>query len=122
MNYTLRVYQHNIFPLLTSYPNLLHRDSLWTKLTELLTPEHPTLSIIKMPYHCNYCSYNTEENNRSEGNDRQACSTGGLEKLKTLVIGDSITRSIRLKNQPTILHCLPGGRATDVAAKLASIE
>uniref|UniRef100_A0AAY5KQ92 SGNH hydrolase-type esterase domain-containing protein n=1 Tax=Esox lucius TaxID=8010 RepID=A0AAY5KQ92_ESOLU len=57
----------------------------------------------------------------SEGNDRQACSTGGLEKLKTLVIGESITHSIRLKNQPAIVHCLPGGRATDVAANLGLV-
>ena len=41
------------------------------------------------------------------------------DKLKTLVIGDSITRSIRLKNNhPAIIHCLAGGRATDVKANL----
>ena len=39
--------------------------------------------------------------------------------MKTLVIGDSITCSIILKtNHPAIIHCLPGGRATDVKANL----
>ncbi|KAJ7986187.1 hypothetical protein DPEC_G00348180 [Dallia pectoralis] len=54
----------------------------------------------------------------SDGNERLAISAGSPEKLKTLVIGDSITRSIRLEDQPAIIHCLPGGRATDVAANL----
>lgn len=44
------------------------------------------------------------------------------DKLKPLVIGDSITRSIRLKtNHPAIIHCLPGGRATDVKANLKTV-
>ena len=44
------------------------------------------------------------------------------DKLKTLVIGDSITRSIRLKtNHPVIMHCLPGGRATDVKVNLKMV-
>ena len=44
------------------------------------------------------------------------------DKLKTLVIGDSITCSLRLKNNhPAIIHCLPGGRATDVKANLKRV-
>jgi hypothetical protein len=42
-------------------------------------------------------------------------TTISSDKWKNLVIGDSITCSIRLKtNHPAIIHCLPGGRATDV--------
>jgi hypothetical protein len=44
------------------------------------------------------------------------------DKLKTLVIGDSITHSIRLKkNHPAIIHCLPGGRAIDVWVNLKKV-
>ena len=44
------------------------------------------------------------------------------DKLKTLVIGDVITRSIRLNNNhPAIIHCLPGCRATDVKANLKMV-
>jgi hypothetical protein len=42
--------------------------------------------------------------------------------LKTPVIGDSITRGIRLKkNHPAIIHCLPGGRATGVKDHLKMV-
>ena len=44
------------------------------------------------------------------------------DKLKTLVIGDSITHTIRLKtNHPAILHCLLGGRASDVKTNLKMV-
>ena len=49
------------------------------------------------------------------GSETPKLPTISYDKLKTLVIGDSITCSIRLKtNHPVIIHCLPGGRATDV--------
>ena len=42
--------------------------------------------------------------------------------METLVIGNSITQSIRLKtNQPAIIHCLTGGRASDVKANLKMV-
>jgi hypothetical protein len=44
------------------------------------------------------------------------------DKLNTLVIGDSITRSIRLKNNhPAIIGYLPGGSATEVKANLKMV-
>ena len=44
------------------------------------------------------------------------------DKLKTLVIGDSITCSITLTtNHPAIIHCLPGGRAANVKANLKMV-
>uniref|UniRef100_A0A8C7UQ92 SGNH hydrolase-type esterase domain-containing protein n=1 Tax=Oncorhynchus mykiss TaxID=8022 RepID=A0A8C7UQ92_ONCMY len=53
------------------------------------------------------------------GSETPKLPTISSDKLKTLVNGDSITRSIRLKtNHPAIIHCLPGGRATDVKANL----
>lgn len=56
------------------------------------------------------------------GSETPKLPTISSDKLKTLVIGDSITRSIRLKaNHPAIIHCLPGGRATDVKANLKMV-
>lgn len=56
------------------------------------------------------------------GSETPKAPTISSDKLKTLVIGDSITRSIRLKmNHPAIIHCLPGGRATDVKANLKTV-
>ncbi|CDQ84243.1 unnamed protein product [Oncorhynchus mykiss] len=56
------------------------------------------------------------------GSEMPKLPTISSDKLKTLVIGDSITRSIRLKtNHPAIIHCLPGGRATDVKANLKMV-
>ncbi|XP_071192547.1 uncharacterized protein [Salvelinus alpinus] len=56
------------------------------------------------------------------GSETPKAPTISSDKLKTLVIGDSITRSIRLKaNHPAIIHCLPGGRATDVKANLKMV-
>uniref|UniRef100_A0A674A4Y1 SGNH hydrolase-type esterase domain-containing protein n=1 Tax=Salmo trutta TaxID=8032 RepID=A0A674A4Y1_SALTR len=56
------------------------------------------------------------------GSEMPKAPTISSDKLKTLVIGDSITRSIRLKtNHPAIIHCLPGGRATDVKANLKTV-
>ncbi|CDQ58613.1 unnamed protein product [Oncorhynchus mykiss] len=56
------------------------------------------------------------------GSETPKLPTISSKQLKTLVIGDSITRSIRLKtNHPAIIHCLPGGRATDVKANLKMV-
>uniref|UniRef100_A0A8C7QG66 SGNH hydrolase-type esterase domain-containing protein n=1 Tax=Oncorhynchus mykiss TaxID=8022 RepID=A0A8C7QG66_ONCMY len=56
------------------------------------------------------------------GSETPKLPTISSDKLKTLVIGNSITRSIRLKsNHPAIIHCLPGGRATDVKANLKMV-
>ena len=56
------------------------------------------------------------------GSERPKLPTISSDRLKTLVIGDSITRSIRLKtNHPAIIHCLPGGRATGVKANLKMV-
>uniref|UniRef100_A0A673YAG7 Uncharacterized protein n=1 Tax=Salmo trutta TaxID=8032 RepID=A0A673YAG7_SALTR len=56
------------------------------------------------------------------GSETSKPPTISSDKLKTLVIGDSITCSIRLKkNHPATIHCLPGGRATDVKANLKRV-
>ena len=56
------------------------------------------------------------------GSETPKLPTISSDKLKTLVIGDSITRSIRLKtNYPAIIHCLPGGRGTDIKANLKMV-
>uniref|UniRef100_A0AAZ3Q853 SGNH hydrolase-type esterase domain-containing protein n=1 Tax=Oncorhynchus tshawytscha TaxID=74940 RepID=A0AAZ3Q853_ONCTS len=56
------------------------------------------------------------------GSETLKLPTISFDKLKTLVIGDSITRSIRLKtNHSAIIHCLPGGRATNVKANLKMV-
>jgi hypothetical protein len=55
------------------------------------------------------------------GSETPKLPTISSDKLKTLVIDESIT-SIRLKmNHPAIIHCLPGGRATDVKANLKMV-
>ena len=56
------------------------------------------------------------------GSEMPKPPTISTDKLKTLGVGDSITRSIRLKNNhPAIIHCLSRGRATDVKAILKMV-
>ncbi|CDQ68510.1 unnamed protein product [Oncorhynchus mykiss] len=56
------------------------------------------------------------------GSETPKPPTISSDKLKTLVIGDSITRSIRHKNNnPAIKQCLPGGGPTNVKANLKTV-
>uniref|UniRef100_A0AAZ3QIA8 SGNH hydrolase-type esterase domain-containing protein n=1 Tax=Oncorhynchus tshawytscha TaxID=74940 RepID=A0AAZ3QIA8_ONCTS len=79
-----------------------------------------------MPSNSSRCTRNIQENDHLTARIALVSTPKapiiGSDKLKTLVIGDSITHSFRFKTtHPAIIHCLPGGRAIDVKANLRMV-